>query len=110
MRFVPALTAVLSFSALLAGDALAITADPFGANGEGGVINGQNFTVGTGGVAFEVEGLHHLVQRAITAHSDHGVEFVATLLQDFRGVPRPGGALQLEPSSCSLGTRMSFWT
>ena len=49
-------SAVLFVSALLAADAFAITADPFGPNGEGGVINGQSFSIGTGGEVFEVDG------------------------------------------------------
>lgn len=43
-------------AALGAGNALAISFDPFGPNGEGGSINGQSFSVGSGGEVFEVDG------------------------------------------------------
>jgi len=42
--------------ALPAGEAFAISVGAFGPNGEGGTVNGQTFTVGGGGEAFEIDG------------------------------------------------------
>ena len=44
-----------SLCALLPAQAIAITTSPFGANGQGGALNGQVFDVGPGGSVFELD-------------------------------------------------------
>ena len=44
-----------ALAVLLAVPASAITAGPFGPNGEGGLVNGQLFEIGPGGVVFEID-------------------------------------------------------
>jgi len=55
LRTVGLIIGAVLISAMMSSPSLAITYDPFGPNGEGGSINGQNFTLVPGGAVFELD-------------------------------------------------------
>jgi hypothetical protein len=78
--------------ALLPGaPALAMSFTPFGANGQGGVVNGQTFTIGQGGVLHELD------------------SFVAIGGADLNGAA-PGTSAQLSKNPLPAGLLFSFNT